>query len=142
MGPELTPFQNYAGDLLLPSAISAITTAMFVFPSCRLFRETPAPIPMGTEDFTNIVIFCRKSPGPFTFREPVESDFLGSPARRQHLVPQHEVDETFYDEIPRGKGNVIRRGQTGGLEASQMRSAVGHWHVMRSVLPDVVWENW
>ena len=115
---------------------------MFVFPSCRLFRETPLPVPMGEEDYTNVVIFCRKSPGPFKFREAVESDFLESPARRQHLVPQHEVDETFYEKISRGKGNIIRRGQTSGLEASQMRSAIGHWYVMRNVLPDVVWENW
>ncbi|KAL2043795.1 hypothetical protein N7G274_003314 [Stereocaulon virgatum] len=142
LSPEGVIAINYAGDLLLPSALSAITTAMFVFPSCRLFRETPLPIPMGKEDYTNVVIFCRKSPGPFRFREAVESDFLGSPARRQHLVPQHEVDETFYGEISRGKDKIIRRGQTSGLEASQMRSAMGHWYVMRNVLPDVIWENW
>ena len=138
----LTDTQNYAGDLLLPSAISAVMTIMHVFPTCRLFREMPASTPLGVEDFTNLVIFCVKSTEPITFRQPVESDFLASPARRQHLVPQHEVDERFYGRILGGNRSIIRRGQTKELESSQMRSAVGHWYVMRSVLPNVVWENW
>ena len=102
----------------------------------------PVSTPLGDEDFTNLVIFCVKSTRPITFRQPVESDFLASPARRQHLMPQHEVDKRFYDRILGENGSVIRRGQTKELESSQIRSAIGHWYVMRSVLPDVVWENW
>ena len=117
-------------------------TILHVFPKCRLFREMPASTPLGAEDFTNLVIFCVKSTRPITFRQPVESDFLASSARRQHLMPQHEVDKRFYRRILGGNGSVIRRGQTKELESSQMRSAIGHWYVMRSVLPDVVWENW
>ena len=138
----LTDPKNYAGDLLLPSAISAVKTILHVFPRCRLFREMPASVPLGREDFTNLVVFCVKSTKPITFRQPVESDYLGSPARRQHLMPQHEVDEGFYGRIIDEKGSIIRRGHTKELESSQIRSAVGHWYVMRSVLPDVVWENW
>ena len=134
--------QNYAGDLLLPSAMSAISTTLSVFSRCRLFRETPAPVDLGTEDFTNLVIFCTKSPEAFIFREPVESDFLGSPARRQHLVPRHEVDGASLDKLAMAERPLIRQGQLSDLQASQMRSAVGHWHVMRNVLPAVIWENW
>ena len=138
----LTDPQNYAGDLLLPSAISAVKTILHVFPRCRLFREVPVSKPHSKEDFTNLVVFCVKSTEPITFRQPVESDFLASPARRQHLMPQHEVDESFHGRILGGNGSIIRRGKTKELKSSQMRSAVGHWYVMRSVLPDVIWENW
>jgi len=131
---------NYAGDLLLPSAISVITTVLSVFPNCRLFREVPIPVPMGKEDFTNLVIFCKNTTETFTFRIPNEADFLGSPARRQHLVPQNEILDAR--QTVEGKGRIIRRGQTRWLEASQLRSARGHWHVMRAVLPDIVWETW
>lgn len=128
---------NYAGDLLLPSAISVIQTVESVFPKCRLFRETAPAIPLGSEDYTNIVMFCRTSTGDFWFRDPMEADFLGSPARRQHLLPRNEVAS-----VPQGKGEIIRRGHTAGLEASQVKSAIGHWYVMRAVLPAEVWENW
>lgn len=128
---------NYAGDLLLSSAISVIQTVKSVFPICRSFRETPQAEPLGAEDYTNIVMFCRISTEPFTFRDPIEADFLGSPARRQHLYPRNEVRESFQE-----KGQVLTRGHTAAFEASQMKSAIGHWHVMRTVLPAKVWETW
>lgn len=136
-------YQNYAGDLLLPSAVSVIVTVVSVFGKCRMFREMPKPTPVGDRDFTNLIMFCRKSGGgDFTFRSPVEADFLGSPARRQHLMPVNEMNELEIDDVIKGKGRVLRRGQTDWLKGSQMRSAIGHWYVMRKVLPDIVWENW
>lgn len=132
--------QNYAGDLLLPSAVSVIRTTLSAFGRCRLFREVPRPIPVGTEDYTNLVMFCRKTSEDFTFRTPVGADFLGSPARRQHLSPKNEVIDV--ESLVKGKGQVLRNGQTERLTASQTRSAMGHWHVMRKVVPDIVWENW
>lgn len=128
---------NYAGDLLLPSAISVIETVKSVFPICQFFREVPQPLPLREEDYTNIVMFCRMSTEPFTFRDPVEKDFLGSPARRQHLFPRNEVNNTA-----NGKGEILRTAHTAGLKASQMKSAIGHWQVMRTVLPAKVWETW
>ena len=127
---------------MLHSALSAVKTILHVFPNCRLFRETPASTPLGAEDFTNLVIFCVKSTRPITFRQPVESDFLASPARRQHLMPQHEVDERFHERISGRIGSVIWRSEAKEHESSQIRSAIGHWYVMRSVLPGFVWENW
>lgn len=139
---DIDPYQNYAGDLLLPSALSVIQTVLSVFGKCRLFREMPKPIPMGDRDFTNLIMFCRKSGDNFTFRSPVEADFLGSPARRQHLMPVNEMDDVDINDVMKGNGRVLRKGQTDWLRTSQMRSAIGHWYVMRKVLPDIVWENW
>ena len=90
-----------------------------------------------------MVLFCRKTPEDFTFREPVEADFLGSPARRQHLKPQHEIPTSYFKAGRQHKGEILRRGRiTQEMQESTMASAVGHWYLMRTVLPDVVWENW
>ena len=140
LSPQGTIAINYAGDLLLPSALSVITTILSVFPACRMFRESPKPDPIGTEDFTNLVLFCRRTAEPFRFRQPVEADFLGSPARRENLLPRHEVRDV--KRMVSEKGRIIRRGETKWLEEYQVKSARGHWYVMRKVLPDVVWENW
>ncbi|KAL8761515.1 MAG: hypothetical protein Q9184_002363 [Pyrenodesmia sp. 2 TL-2023] len=112
-------------------------------------------------DFTNLVLFClatnphqahphARNQKPFSFRPPVAADFLGSQARAEHLLPRWEVDaESFlHDGRKKGKGKgkweggVIRAKDVKGMEAGQMESARGHWRVMRSVLPDGVWENW
>lgn len=129
--------QNYAGDLLLPSTASVVKTIMSVFARCRLFREMARQSTTGPSDFTNMVLFCRKLREPFGFRDPVEADYLGSQARKEHLLPQHEIDANIFDN-----GEVIKRSTTWRYETSQKKSALGHWHVMRSVLPDAVWEHW
>ena len=140
LSPDGSIAINYGGDLLLPSAISVIATVLSVFPNCRMFREVPVPVPLGEKDFTNLVIFCRKDAGALTFRNPDEADFLGSPARRRHLLPKNEILNA--KELMEGKGQILRQGHTEWLKASQLRSAQGHWYVMRAVLPDVVWETW
>jgi hypothetical protein len=95
---------------------------------------------MGTEDYTNLVMFCRTSREDFTFRTPVEADFLGSPARQQHLLPKNEIFDV--ENLMKREGQVLGKGRTELLKASQTRSAMGHWYVMRKVIPDIVWENW
>ena len=137
---------NYAGDLNLPAASHVVRTILSTFPSCRIFREEEAASgsssssskPTRLPDFTNMVIFCKKTATPVTFRKAVEADFLGSGARRAFLPPKHEIPvESF-----RGQGEILRRGHTKQLEAWHRESAIGHWKVMRTVLPDAVWENW
>ena len=153
-------WQNYAGDLALPPAALVIRTITSIFPSCRLYREEEAPAPHSSstsseQDFTNLVIFCRKGPELFTFREPTEADTLGSLARKHYLLPRHEVPLGFFNtrEVKgRGEGESegwFGRGWTGwwrgrqsSMERYQQDSAIGHWYIMRRVLPDVVWENW
>ncbi|KAF6225555.1 hypothetical protein HO133_009555 [Letharia lupina] len=134
---------NYAGDLLLPIATSVVRTVESIFPKCRLYRESPLPKAPEAMDYTNMVMFCRKSPEAFTFRDPVEADFLGSPARRQHLKPQHEIPASYFKAGRRQKGEILRRDHISReMQKSTMASAAGHWYLMRTVLPDVVWENW
>ena len=123
---------------------------ILVFPSCRLFREDAKPSTSSSrsdesagKDFTNMVMFCRKTKGPFTFRAPVEADCLGSQARRYHLLPQHEIHASYFDgSVSDGEMDTLKRGQTQKLEAFQRESAMEHWRIMRTVLPDVIWENW
>ncbi|KAJ9612422.1 hypothetical protein H2200_004019 [Cladophialophora chaetospira] len=130
---------NYAGDLAMPAASIIYRTITSVFPSCRVFREDEAPAPgVKPEDFTNMVFFCRKDGKPVNFRKPVTADFLGSSARQEYLLPRHEI---MPDEFVR-EGSVLRSGKTKELEKWQAQSAIGHWKVMRTVLPDAVWENW
>lgn len=131
---------NYAGDLGMPSASIIYRTITSVFPSCRVFREEEAAAEPNAkqDDFTNMVFFCRKTDIPVKFRKPVEADFLGSRFRREYLVPKHEIPSSAFET----KGDILRRGKTKELEKWQAKSAIGHWRVMRTVLPDAVWINW
>ncbi|KAL8644318.1 MAG: hypothetical protein Q9210_007314, partial [Variospora velana] len=132
---------NYAGDLRLRSASMVVRTVLSVFPTCRLFREEEAKqADYPSTDFTNLVMFCRKAASSFSFRRPTKQDFLGSQARQHHLLPRHEVNPRSL--VERYGKDVITKQNTRGLEKAQLESALGHWKVMRSVLPDAVWENW
>ncbi|RMZ83547.1 hypothetical protein DV738_g1145, partial [Chaetothyriales sp. CBS 135597] len=144
---------NYAGDLALPTTSMVFRTITSVFGSCRIFREEakqesadpastasspPSSAKLGI-DFTNMVFFCIKpSTVPITFRQPIESDFLGSGARLEFLVPKFEV---MHDEFE-SEGDLLTEKNVKVVEKWQAQSAVGHWRVMRTVLPDIVWENW
>lgn len=134
---------NYAGDFALPPPAVVVRTVREVFPSCRIFREHPRDeevLRQGGGDFTNMVIFCTKLTTGIEFREARSRDLLNSPSREQFLVPRHEVrDEDFLVGMEEG---VLRTGDTGKLERWHRQSALGHWKVMRSVLPEVVWQEW
>ncbi|KAK2754425.1 hypothetical protein FQN54_007069 [Arachnomyces sp. PD_36] len=132
---------NYAGDLLTPSAGLIVRTIKSIFPSCRVFREDePKPDP-GERDFTNMVIFCKKAKSPLTFRRPVEADYLQSRARQIFLEPQHEIPpETF--ALKENEQKILKEGETANLRSWQTQSAIGHWKIMRTVIPPGVWENY
>ena len=143
---------NYAGDLSQPSTSLIYRTITSVFTNCRIFREEPPLTPNSTThsakagvDFTNMVFFCRRKTHnsktlhlPVAFRKPVEADFLGSSARREYLVPKYEVLAEEFEK----DGEVLSQKNKSILEQWQKKSAVGHWRVMRGVLPDAVWEGW
>ncbi|OIW24373.1 S-adenosyl-L-methionine-dependent methyltransferase, partial [Coniochaeta ligniaria NRRL 30616] len=131
---------NYAGDFALPPPAVVVSTVREVFPSCRVFREHPRDEETTGGDFTNMVIFCTKLDKGVEFREVRREDLLNSPSREQFLLPRHEVREEDF-LVGAGEG-VVRRNETGKLERWHRTSAVGHWGVMRSVLPKEVWENW
>lgn len=88
-----------------------------------------------------MVIFCKKAKTPLTFRRPVEADLLQSRARQAFLEPKYEIaPETF---VAKEKEQaILKKGETAGLRSMQTQSAIGHWKIMRTVIPPVVWENW
>jgi len=88
-----------------------------------------------------MVIFCTNKATEITFRKPVALDYLGSRARKEFLVPKHEIKSAYFVERE-GDGGVLYKNDTARLTKWQQTSAVGHWNVMRTVLPDFVWEGW
>lgn len=61
--------------------------------------------------------------------------------REMTLVPKHEVR---YEDVGlrEGDGGVLLRNGTERFGKWQQTSAMGHWAVMRTVLPREVWEEW
>ncbi|KAI1498808.1 S-adenosyl-L-methionine-dependent methyltransferase [Biscogniauxia marginata] len=139
---------NYAGDFTLPPLSIVVNTVKEVFPSCRVFREGAPPSEEKLEeegrDFDNVIIFCTKSSSggkeAITFRKPVEADYLQSLARKAYLLPQHEVPDSAFsthDEV-----GILRANETEKLAKWHDQSALGHWAVMRTVLPKEIWQLW
>jgi hypothetical protein len=120
-----------------------VRTIKVVFPSCRIFREDDATGQEVKYDFTNMVIFCKKTTStPLSFRNPIKADFLGSKARESFLLPVHEVDTRIFEVEDASAAQILRAGNTAAIEAYSLQSAVGHWKIMRTVIPAVIWENW
>ncbi len=122
---------------------AVVHTIKHVFPSCRVFRETSREDTEADKygvDFANVVIFCTKARGPVTFRKPVNADMLNSRSRRAFLVPIHEVSDS--DFLSKEEVRLVRNNDTEQLSKHHEQSALGHWAVMRRVLPAKVWENW
>lgn len=135
---------NYAGDLSLGSTKLVLNTIHAIFPSCRLFRDTPAPDGWkeGDADFINMVIFCVKTKREIVFKQPEQSDYLGSIARGNFLKPKDEM-EVRYSYVPeKTGGRVMGKKDVGELERYHKEGAVSHWRIMRTVLPAGVWEMW
>lgn len=134
---------NWAGDLKLQAAKSIIMTVMSTFNNCRVFREDMPEeyVETAAVDFTNMVIFCTRSEKPYTFRAPTRADFLGSYAREQYLFPKYEINLEHYFSNS-SKGILLNDRSIGSLVEWQQTSALGHWKVIRTVVPPTVWENY
>ncbi len=87
-----------------------------------------------------MVIFCTNAAAEVRFRDPSEADFLGSGARRMYLLPKYEVDYEAFREVE-GDGGVLSRNNTQRFRGWQEQSALGHWEIMRTVLPKEIWED-
>ncbi|KAF1994280.1 S-adenosyl-L-methionine-dependent methyltransferase [Amniculicola lignicola CBS 123094] len=140
---------NYAGDLSLPSTRLVLNTIHSVFPACRLFRDQPRPETWkaGDSDFINMVVFCVKNDHgkgnkAIRFRQADDGDFRGSIARRNFLRPRDEYEIKFEYVKREDGGPVMGMGDVGELEKWHRQGAVSHWKIMRTVLPDGVWEMW
>ncbi|OTA86587.1 hypothetical protein M434DRAFT_399831 [Hypoxylon sp. CO27-5] len=136
---------NYAGDFTLPPLGIVMNTIKEVFPTCRIFREGEPPSAETVEetgrDFDNVIVFCTKTGDKVTFRKPTEADFLDSLARRAYLLPKHEVDASAFSATAADVG-ILRVNETEKLAKWHDQSALGHWAVMRTVIPSYIWENW
>lgn len=129
-----------------------VNTIRAVFPACRMFREHPRDekdFAATGVDFTNMVIFCTKQPqqagaepSGISFREPTARDLLNSPSREAFLLPKHEVLDSDLVESVGAAAGVLRRNETERLVKWHEQSALGHWAVMRTVLPEAVWKAW
>lgn len=120
-----------------------VRTITSVFPSCRIFRESPAnqtAIDAGESDFTNMVIFCTQDTAPLTFRRAVRADFLDSRAREVFLQPKNEILQA--DILAGDDALILTKRNTKKLTKWHKQSAVGHWGVMRTVVPANIWEQW
>ncbi|KAI0839653.1 S-adenosyl-L-methionine-dependent methyltransferase [Hypoxylon sp. FL0890] len=136
---------NYAGDFTLPPLGIVMNTIKEVFPTCRIFREGEPPSAETIEetgrDFDNVIVFCTKTGEKVTFRKPAEADYLDSLARRAYLLPKHEVDESAFSATAVDAG-ILRVNETEKLAKWHDQSALGHWAVMRTVIPSYIWQNW
>jgi hypothetical protein len=140
---------NYAGDLSLGSTKLVLNTIHAVFPACRLFRDTAAPesLKEGEPDFINMVIFCVKDDAgrgrhAVQFRDATVGDYLGSIARKNFLQPQESLEVKYEFLGEKEGGKVMGNKDVGDLERYHDEGAVSHWRIMRTVLPDGVWEMW
>ncbi|KAF2482834.1 S-adenosyl-L-methionine-dependent methyltransferase [Neohortaea acidophila] len=153
---------NYAGDPKLPLTTSVLNTIDKTFDGqCKIYREPPAEEAFGRkaggdfdefhavrdEDFINMVIFCRNSPGPVTFRQPAPTDFLGSRSREAHLLPRANLEIPFPLQHSSNRSavleyQILRPGDEMKYYTQQAQSAIRHWHIMRQVLPAAIWELW
>lgn len=128
---------------MLPPPKIVVQTIREVFPSCRIYRENPSDaeaVEKEKRDFTNMVIYCTKNEHPVKFRKATAADMLQSRTREHFLPPRHEVFES--DFKAEGEVQTLRKNDTSALEKFHETSALGHWEIMRTVLPDLVWENW
>ncbi|KAF3903655.1 hypothetical protein AA313_de0206331 [Arthrobotrys entomopaga] len=152
---------NYAGDLQQPDAMSIVHTILSVFNTCLAFREFPKEEDHDDSkgDFTNMVIYCtpfhrpRKDPknsyhntidekdieAPY-FHGPLREDFLNTWVREAKLMPTNPVDLSGVVEAAKA-GNVSRLSisTVGRLKQWQKDSAVSHWAIMNTVVPQSVW---
>lgn len=143
MKPNGVAAINYAGDLATPSTSLVYRTIMEVFRSCRVFREDEQvndqdKVVADQGDFTNMVFICNKDEEDVRFRKAETADFLGSSSRKAYMVPKHEVPAATFTR----DGEILTRVNTKVLEKLHVDSAIGHWRLMRKVMPAAVWENW
>lgn len=58
------------------------------------------------------------------------------------MYPRREIDPRTFDMVndPTGQ-QILEIGKTKIPESYHTQSAIGHWKIMRNVLPAKVWEN-
>lgn len=156
--------QNFAGNLKSKSSQAILYTLELIFGPCRAFYDGSELQENAADVFHNWVspqvnsflplvdkpllqvLFCSTSSSPLTFRDAVASDYLGSTQRQSILstLAQREVDLVPIRESISEKDLPLFNLTDGknALGRWQAEEAVGHWKIMRQVLPDVFWETY
>ncbi|KAH9938638.1 uncharacterized protein B0H18DRAFT_1112769 [Fomitopsis serialis] len=142
---------NFAGELESPSSRAIVVTLESMFGHCRAFCDEMDPYEQP-QPYHNWLLVCSKSPNtPLTFRAPTSADFLGSPQRanvlstlsRREVDLQHVRDAiATLDEKKREEYLLMDAKIAGTISKWQEKDALGHWRIMRNVLPDIFWETY
>lgn len=122
--------KNFAGQPNSGNGKVVLATILDAFAYCRTFADVDS----DTEHL-NMVVFCSRR--PLHFREARESDFLGSHQRRQALQDFQTREITLHRVVEGARLTDANAGKLGSP-----REIEDHWHIMRSVLPDYVWQFW
>ncbi|GAB7362787.1 hypothetical protein MBLNU230_g3091t1 [Neophaeotheca triangularis] len=152
---------NYAGEVEAPLTAKILKTIYTVFDGrCRIYGDQPlssrktshSTDEEGDDDsesseFLNMVVFCRNSPGPIAFRQPLPADLLGSQSRRHYLFPRADWEIAFPSSVAgssfvQSPQAMLQPGEEAQWASQQAASAKRHWHIMRKVAPSAVWELW
>ncbi|KAH9850751.1 S-adenosyl-L-methionine-dependent methyltransferase [Lenzites betulinus] len=144
--PDGVVVVNFAGILMSDSGKAIVNTLHAAFPQCRGFYDSIEQSQNVTTEFLNWVLFCTPSPGKLEFRKPVDADFLGSYLRRHvfNELPARETDLALVlDSIPEDKREqYLLKDSANPLVQWQAQEALGHWKIMREVLPHAYWETY
>ncbi|KAI0750969.1 S-adenosyl-L-methionine-dependent methyltransferase [Daedaleopsis nitida] len=144
--PDAIIAVNFAGKLGSDSAKAVILTLRSVFPQCRALYDSLESPDNIDDEFVNWVFFCTPSSEPFKFRKAITSEYLGSHLRRHVLssIGEREVDISTVgaDLEDDKKERYILKDMANPLSEWQNKEAIGHWKIMRSVLPKVFWETY
>jgi len=87
------------------------------------------------------VLFCSPSKTRLTFRQPRNSDYLGSYLRR-HVLSSLDSREIDLNVIRSDSPDQILNDGDNKLGPLQAQQGGHHWEVMRGVLPDFHWETY
>ena len=136
--------QNMVGSLLDDSARAVIRTLYASFYNCRVFRdpfnydrENPMNMVLNLESLLMQVIFC--SEFGVDFRLAKEEDFHGSVLRGKTLTGFRDR-ELYISNIE--DPEFILTDANNKLEGWQIQGALEHWEVIRTVMPDEIWNNY
>lgn len=130
----------------MPPPKIILDTIHTVFPTCRIFRDSPESKDEPNNTFINMVVFCTKSiEKPLTFRKPIKADWMGSLSRKEFIPPAENLEIQMADihgEVKWKAQEILKRGDEAKIEKYHKEAAIRHWRIMRTVLPDAIWENW
>jgi hypothetical protein len=86
-----------------------------------------------------------KSSHDIEFRATTNDDYQGSMSKREFLPPDEGLEVSFPRHNEDGKWRDIEVLTTKNediVTKYHPDSAVKHWWIMRTVMPDGIWENW